>query len=202
MEKIVLVLPVILLVAVGCSSPSSQPTAEQNSPAEQAQIIQKTTPSTTPTNIQVISSPIPDYNPPLIKGMQVYNNTKLGFSIQYPPSAKPSLELNDGTNRLTKFGKSTSNYFEVRIEKDENSDIGMGYGYLEASITSQNIKLGGIMGYEAISETGYGDAGGQSSPYVEFGARYNGDVYHLIFFGQPSVSKQDMEILSSFKFIK
>ncbi len=131
-----------------------------------------------------------------------YTNQSLRFSIQYPDDAAPSIKLNDANNRLTGFGVLPGKYFEVRLEKDTNLYIGVNFGYLDTEIKSKDIKLDGVAGYKAVSTTGYGDAGHQGPPFVEFGARYNGNVYHVIFYGDAEVSKEEQKILESFRFLK
>lgn len=135
---------------------------------------------------------------------KIYTNKDLGFSIEYPNEIKPNTELNDRYNRLTGFGKLQDIYFDVRLIKDDNPDIGVKYGFLEAEIVSKDIKLGGVNGYKAVSKNGYGDVESPSkdSPYVEFAARHNGDVYHLIFWGNANVSAEEQQILSTFKFTR
>lgn len=129
-------------------------------------------------------------------GWETYSNASLGFSIKYPSNVRPTSESDDEYNRLTSFGSS----FEVRLEDDSFPDIGVIYGFLGSEVVSQEIKLGGITGYSAISETGYGDAGAQGRPYIEFGARHNGEVYHLIFYGDAILSAEESQVLSTFKF--
>lgn len=147
-----------------------------------------------------------------IIGWETYNNNSLGFSIKYPSDAKPSIELNDQDklNRLTGFGKSTDKssgkllpgkykYFEVRLEEDTDPDVGIKYGgFLDSKLVSKDIKLDGVSGYKAVETVGY-DGG---DPFVEFGARHNGDIYHIIFYGDVNVSEEEQQILSSFKFTK
>ncbi len=141
--------------------------------------------------------------PNVTAGWKTYTNVGLGFSLQYPDKFKPTLEENDNYNRIAVFGTSSdSYYFEVRLYKDTDPDIGVKYGFLDAEVISNTTKLGGIPGYNAMSTTGYGDAGGQGYPYVEFAARNNGSVYHLIFYGDASVSQEEYQILSTFKFTK
>ena len=65
-----------------------------------------------------------------------------------------------------------------------------------------NIKIGGIAGFKAVSETGYCDGPGCGKPYVVFAARYKGDIYHLIFYGDAVVSAEENQILSTFKFLE
>jgi len=132
---------------------------------------------------------------------KTYTNVSLGFSVQYPLNLVPTLELNDQYNRLTSFGSSKTNTtFEVRLQKDTDSDLGIRYGFLGAKVISSNIKLGGIVGFQAVSTTGYCDGPGCGKPYVVFATRYGGDVYHLIFYGNTTVSTEENQILSTFKF--
>lgn len=136
-----------------------------------------------------------------IENWKTYTNTSLGFFVQYPVSFAPTVELNDQYNRLTAFGASkTDTRFEVRLYKDTDPDMGVKYGFLGAEIASTKVKLGDIIGFQAVSATGYGDAGAQGNPYVEFAARHNGNVYHLIFYGDAIVSVEENKILSTFKF--
>jgi hypothetical protein len=133
---------------------------------------------------------------------QVYTNNALGFSVEYPNDMPVNLELNDEYNRLVKFGSSDNKFFEVRLEKDTDPDVGKLYGFLGAEVSSEDVTLGGVKGFKAVSKTGYGDAGYQGSPYVVFAARLDGNVYHLIFYGDATVSAEENKILSTFKFIK
>ena len=149
-----------------------------------------------PFAAKVAVSPTPD----VTAGWKTYTNANLGFSIEYPESIMPTLELNDQYNRLTTFGASEANTtFEVRLQKDTDPKIGVAYGFLGSTVMSKNVPFGGVVGYEAVSATGYGDAGVQGLPYVEFGARKNGDVYHVIFYGDATMSEQENQILSTFK---
>ncbi len=128
---------------------------------------------------------------------ETYTSNSLGFSIKYPDDAKPRIELDDQYNRLTGFGKLPGKSFEVRLYKDTDSDN----GFLGADKISKDIKLGGVNGYMAVSTTGYGDAGVRGVPYVGFAAEHNGNVYYLTFKGDSIVSKEEAQILSTFKFI-
>ncbi|MEK7217417.1 MAG: hypothetical protein AAB374_03030 [Patescibacteria group bacterium] len=155
-------------------------------------------------NQQTAQEVAPTFTPraDVVSDWKMYTNVSLGFSIQYPTNLTPTLEINDQYNRLTSFGPSKTNTtFEVRLQKDTDPSMGIKYGFLGSEVTSTNIKLSGINGYEAISKTGYGDAGSQGQPYAEFAARHNGDVYHLIFYGDSVVSAEENQILSTFKFI-
>ncbi len=136
------------------------------------------------------------------KAWKIYSNNNLGFSIQYPPGTVLSEEFNDRYNRYVGFNKSNKPYFNVRIESDINSEMGVKYGKYDSIVVATNIKIGGQTGYKAISETGYGDAGQQGLPFVEFGVRYQGDIYHITFSGDAVVSEEEQNILSSFKFTR
>ncbi len=159
---------------------------------------------------QIVQQPTPKAE---TIGWETYNNSSLGFSIKYPSDAKPSIELNDQDklNRLTGFGKSTDKsggkllpgkykYFEVRLyeDTDPTADVSL-ITFLDAKVISKDIKLGGVSGYKAVLTAGY-DRG--DDPLVEFGARHNGDIYHLIFYGDINVSNEEQQILSTFKFTK
>ncbi|HMQ02195.1 MAG TPA: hypothetical protein PKD79_03995, partial [Candidatus Doudnabacteria bacterium] len=130
-----------------------------------------------------------------------YTNSSLGFSIKYPSNATPSLELNDEHNRMTAFGQISGRYFEVRLHDDTDPDMGVKYGFLGAEITSTNTTVAGIRGFRAVSEAGYGDAGVQGSPYVNFGVRKNNLVYHVLFYGDANISAEEQAILQTFKLL-
>jgi len=129
-----------------------------------------------------------------------YSNTNLGFSLQLPTSFGEIRDLTDEYNCLILFKESNNNFFEVRLFPDRDLDIGIKYGYLGAEIINNNINLGGVRGFEAISSTGYGDAGEQGSPYVTLFARHNGAIYNLTFYGDAELSPQEQQIFSSFEF--
>ena len=131
---------------------------------------------------------------------KTYTNSELGFSIQYPNDLPPSTELNDKYNRYVGFGKAYVKFFDIRIEKDINPEMGIKYGKYDSEVVSTNIKIGGTVGYEAISKAGYADAGQQGVPFVEFGVRHQGDIYHITFAGDSVVSSEEQQILSTFKF--
>ncbi|MBI5470071.1 hypothetical protein HY968_01990 [Candidatus Kaiserbacteria bacterium] len=137
-----------------------------------------------------------------IKGWNTYTYKSLRFSIQYPSDAAPSIQLNDAYNRLSGFGVLPGKYFEVRLQKDTVPEMGVNFGYLDTEVKSKDVMIGGVRGYKAVSTTGYGDAGHQGSPSVDFGVRYGGDVYHIIFYGDAEISKEEQKILASFKFLK
>lgn len=133
---------------------------------------------------------------------KTYTNKYLGFSIKYPTDAPPTLELNDENNRLTIFGKTPGRVFEVRLQEDIDKSMGVKYGYLGAEVTSTNTILGGIKGYTAISTTGYADMEAKGIPYVEVGAKKGLNFYHLIFYGDATLSKEEKSIIESFSFTK
>lgn len=144
--------------------------------------------------------PAEDNNQTATTDWKTYTSNSFGFSIKYPEGYEPTMELNDQHNKLTVFGGDRADFFEVRIIKDQDKDMSVKYGYLGAQIETQDISLSNVKGYKAVSETGYGDAGFQGAPFVEFAVRRNDEVYHLNFYGDAVISEQENNILSAFKF--
>lgn len=136
--------------------------------------------------------------------LTLYTNRELGFSIQYPHDAVPSLELNDQINRLTGFGRLPGKYFEVRLDQYPTQSDELLQTFLDGRVVSRDIKLGGVTGIEGVNPVGYVDgvgAGQRGTPFVDFAARHNGNVYRLIFYGDGDLSSEEAAIKSSFQFI-
>lgn len=158
------------------------------------------TPAVTPTVLPTMT-PATAVDP--TADWKTYASKSLGFSLRYPADANPTLELNDQYNRMTAFGEYRSTkYFEVRLFRDTNTEIGVNYGWLDSELASTDIALGGITGYQARSITGYGDGDEKGVPFVDIGARRNGDVYHLVFYGDATLSREERQILATFAFTK
>ncbi len=132
-----------------------------------------------------------------------YNHAKFGYSIEYPSDITVHKELDDEFgNRVVYFNKGDKPAFHIQLEKNDQSEIGVKYGLLGSVVVTSDVKVANLPAYKAVSYSGYGDAGVQGVPFVDYGVKKKGDVYHIVFDGDDNMSEQELKILSTFQFTK
>jgi hypothetical protein len=132
---------------------------------------------------------------------ELYLNDELGFQTKHPSNYMVLLEMNDENNQLVMFSTENQNEpeFEVRLNPYDPGRDFDNYQYLDSEVSGHTI-IDSLPANIYKSKTGYCDAGSCGLSYISYAVLKDLTVYNITFFGDDSLSENESQILSTFKF--
>jgi hypothetical protein len=190
---------IILAVLIGVASIGYAYMTMKREPVSISVPVENTKESegTTPNN-QVENKIIGTVRPSSDGGNE-YTSTVLGFQVSMPSGVNVEKETNTSNNRLVTFVHKNFKY-EVRIRKSNNITL-ENYHYLDI-VSSENTTIDGYKAKVYKSTKGICEGPSCTQPFIAYALMFNNDFYHLIFYGDTTLSPVETKILSAFKILE
>lgn len=127
-----------------------------------------------------------------------YSQLLLGFELMYPSTMTKTGESNDQFNKYVSFANSKTNV-SVVVKNAPGVDMTK-YYYMDSPIDSTSTISAGLANVYKLPN-GYCDGPSCSKPAIVYVLKNGDNLFQIIFMGDILMSKEEQQILSTFKFI-